>query len=188
MQEQDNVRRQTPAEPEDGASAAPDRTQKNRAPAAYDENHPRKIDTAFDFIELFVVTLVTVLLLFCFVFRHSVVDGPSMNATLTDGDHLIISNLFYSPERGDVIVFEDYSLGRSERKPLVKRVIAVAGDVVEIRGNAVYLNGEKLDEPYVCIDDENYRYVSMAALTVPEGKIFVLGDHRNNSKGQKSMP
>ena len=112
----------------------------------------RPIDNHFDFLELFVFTLVCVLLLTTFVFRHSIVDGGSMESTLYDGEHLIISDLFYTPERGDIIVFQDYSKGEYDKNlkaPLVKRIIAVGGDTVRVTVNGeVYVNGELLDESY----------------------------------------
>ena len=154
----------------------------------------RFIDGVFDFLELFIFSLAAVLLITTFFFRHSVVDGSSMEQTLSNGEHIIISNFFYEPERGDVIVCEDYSLSNEYyHKPLVKRIIAIPGDTVEIKYNhytkrsTVYVNGQMLDEPYVYIDEyPEYRNDS-GKWKVGEGEVFVMGDHRNNSSDSRDI-
>lgn len=147
---------------------------------SYDPKKPRRIDGRFDFIELCIFTLLAVMIVTAFFFRHSIVDGQSMEGTLHNGEHLIVSDLFYTAQRGDIIVCEDYTTAIP--KPIVKRVIAVGGDTVKItRDGRVYVNGELLDESgYVYIDDPSYEY-SPLELTVPENELFVMGDHRNRS-------
>ena len=147
----------------------------------------RFVDSLFDFIELFIFSLAAVFIITTFFFRHSVVDGSSMERTLFDGEHIIISDLFYKPERGDIIVCEDYSTELPI--PIVKRVIAIAGDRVEIdtEGN-VKVNGELLDESgYVYIDPYYPYRCDEIALTVPEGEVFVMGDHRNVSSDSRKI-
>lgn len=141
------------------------------------EKKKEKGSGLFDFVELFVFTLAVVILLLSFVFRHSVVDGDSMQGTLNDGEHLIISDLFYSPRRSDIIVFEDYAT--ELEKPIVKRIIAIEGDRVRIDATGVYVNGQRLDEDYILIDGPML-YTPIECV-VPKGEVFVLGDHRNAS-------
>jgi len=151
----------------------------------YDPEKPRKIDSRFDFVELFVFTLALVMIISSFFFRHSVVTGASMESTLFEGEHIIISNLFYTPKRGDIIVCTDYTT--AIKKPIVKRIIALGGDTVKITYSGetphgeVYVNGVLLEEDYVYIDMPNYHYLPIKEFTVPEGELFVLGDHRNVS-------
>ncbi len=151
--------------------------EKEQAP--YNPDKPRAVDARFDFIELFVFTLALVMIVTSFFFRHSIVEGPSMESTLFEGEHLIISNFLYTPDYGDIIVCQDYST--AIKTPIVKRVIALAGDRVRITSSGdIYVNEKLLMESYVFIDDKSFHYKAME-LTVPDGEIFVMGDHRNES-------
>ena len=152
----------------------------------YDPEKPRILDWVFDIAEMFVFVLLAVMILTSFIFRHSIVEGDSMMNTLEDGDHLIISDLFYTPERYDIVVFEDYST--SLRKAVIKRVIGLPGDTVEVRLNemgdiTVYVNGELIEEDYTFNAKDAYLDPNTLnkTITVPEGEIFVLGDNRYHS-------
>lgn len=113
-----------------------------------------------------------------------VVPSGSMRPTIREGDHLLGSKFhyrFWEPRRGEVVVFRPPEaarhVGSADAPRFVKRVIAVAGDEVEIRDGVVLVNGVALDEPYVA---EAPVYTFRAA-TVPAGHVFVLGDNRNES-------
>ena len=108
------------------------------------------------------------------------IDGSSMNPTLVDGEYLIINNLSYyldEPQRGDVIVFQHPNNDLN----LIKRVIGLPGDTVDVKNGEVRVNDILLDEPYI-----------QAAPTysghweVPQASYFVLGDNRNNSSDSHS--
>ncbi len=154
----------------------------------YDEKKPRTIDKLFDFVELITFTVVAVFILTTVLFKHAVVDGPSMEGTLFDGEHLIVSDLFYSPKAGDVIVFEDFTLADELKKPIVKRVVATGGDTVMITDDGtVYVNGKPFNDKYKYVSGGAYinystnTYAQNKEYKVPEGHIFVLGDNRNDS-------
>ena len=131
-----------------------------------------------------VYILAAVLLVFTFFIRVSRVEGGSMNPTLVNNDRmLLLSNVWYSePQRGDIVVatVPDFSA-----EPIVKRVIAVAGDTVDIdfeRG-IVYVNGQALDEPYV--KEKTYNDFGGEGITLPlvveQHHVFLMGDNRNDS-------
>jgi len=150
----------------------------------YDVDNPRWIDNFFDFTELIVLTLFAVLFITTCLFRHSVVDGGSMEHTLSDSQHLLVSSAFYEPEAGDIVVFYAETL----KKPLVKRVIATAGQtVVIVSDREVYVDGELLSDSFVFTDYSTGNYDEPVVCTVSEGCVFVLGDHRNNSTDSRKF-
>lgn len=152
----------------------------------YDPEHPRLIDNIYDFIELFVATLVCVMLLTTFLFKHSVVEGRSMQNTLQDGDSLIITDMFYTPKRYDIVVFEDYSTALDTYdKAVVKRVIGLPGEKVEVKLNEngnyeVYINDELLPEEYA-LNTRDTEPDGTGVWYVGEDEIFVMGDNRYHS-------
>ena len=157
----------------------------NKAGKKYDPENPRFIDTVFSWLELLLFTLVAVMVLTSFVFKLSVVEGGSMDKTLYGGERLIIYSLFYEPERFDIVVCEDYSTRL--KKPIVKRVIALPGEHLVITADGtVTVDGVELDESdYVYINQSDYLY-NPVDIVIPEGKVFVMGDHRNISDDSRS--
>lgn len=133
----------------------------------------------YDWIQCIVAALIFCVLLFVFVARMVNVVGGSMNPTLENNDKMVISNLFFTPKQGDIVVLRKETL---MDEPIVKRVIATENQIVNIDFDAgiVYVDGEALDEPYVNAlthDRENFD----GPITVPEGCVFVMGDNRNAS-------
>lgn len=139
----------------------------------------------FDWVQCIVVALIASILVFLFLGRTVGVIGGSMESTLQEGDRLLISDLFYTPENGDIVVLRQLSF-RDE--PIVKRVIATEGQTVDIdfENAVVYVDGIALDEPYL----NDFSYFEQqdfdGEITVPEGCVFVLGDNRNASTDSRT--
>ena len=124
-----------------------------------------------------VFVLLAALFIRCFVFQNTRVDGSSMYPTFFTDEQVFVEKLSYlvrAPKRGEVIIcrYGDTS------DPVIKRVIGLPGETVEISGGAVYIDGQALDESAywndVILED-------MAPVTVPEDHVFVMGDNRNYS-------
>ncbi len=130
------------------------------------------------------VIVMAVLMLFL---RIIVVDGPSMESTLLNGDYmLLVGNMFYkNPSYGDIVVVSKQAYDNG--KPIVKRVIATEGQTVDLDFNegVVYVDGVALDEPYTKTLT-TLKEGTVFPLVVEEGKVFVMGDNRNNSKDSRS--
>ena len=140
----------------------------------------------WDTIKLVAVILV-ILFLMIYVVSITQVVGNSMNSTLIDGDVLILSKAnyrFFDIKRGDII-----SLDYEDTKYLIKRVIGLPGDTIEIKDNILYINGEVYEENYL---DKGLEYpdFSLSDLgydTIPEDMYLVLGDNRENSLDSREI-
>jgi len=116
-----------------------------------------------------------------------VVDGPSMNLTLHDGQQLLANKVvykFHEPERGDVIIFHPPN---NEKEEYIKRIIGLPGESVEIKEGIVYIHEADgtvlpLDEPYVNSPAKQ----PFRGDIIPENEYFVLGDNRNNSSDSRN--
>jgi len=134
----------------------------------------------YDWLQCIVTAIICGVLIFVFAGRTIGVDGRSMLQTLHHNDRVVISNLFYTPGNGDIVVFQSPS--DQFAFPLVKRVIAIAGQTVSIDfgSGSVFIDGILIDEPYISsdtIDKHNFN----EPVTVPNGYVFVMGDNRGSS-------
>jgi signal peptidase I len=119
-----------------------------------------------------------------FATARYVVDGQSMDPNLHTGQFLIVSRLAYrfgDPQRGDIIVF-DFPGNPSD--DYVKRIIGLPGEKVTIQDGHIFINGQRLEEPYLPPDDVTLP--SQGQWTVPDGEFFVLGDNRAHSSDSRS--
>lgn len=152
-----------------------------------------------EYLEAIITALILALIIRTFVVQAFKIPSGSMIPTLLIGDHILVNKFIYGieipftdkkilifrkPHRGDIIVFK---YPENPKKDFIKRVVAIGGDVIEEKDKAIYLNGQRVIEPYAYHYDKYVRpngfdpRDNFGPLVVPEGKVFVMGDNRDQS-------
>ncbi|WP_075981505.1 signal peptidase I [Bacillus massilinigeriensis] len=144
---------------------------------------------SIEWVKAFVIGLIIFVFIRAFFFSNYEVEGESMKPTLEDGNKLVVNKIGYhigDLHRFDVIVFH-----ASKEEDYVKRIIGLPGDKIEYRKDQLYINGKKFAEPYlgkygnqpfrVSLTEDFTLFELTGKNTVPEGKLFVLGDNRLES-------
>lgn len=157
------------------------------------------LNTFMEFIKIIFAALLIAMVIRTFIVQPFIIPSESMLNTLQVGDRLFVTKFSYGihlpfmheeifstgePEAGDIIVFP-YPVNPGD--DYIKRVVGVPGDVIEMRDKQLFRNGRPVNEPYAIHTDPNvYSYRDNAGpITVPEGKVYVLGDNRDNSKDSR---
>ncbi len=151
-----------------------------------DEAEQESVKTfIFDWLEVLVHAIIVVVVCFSFIFRIATIDGPSMKDTLYHGERIIITDLFYTPKAGDIVVVSRnvensiYTMN-DQNTPIIKRIIATEGQKVDIKNGLVFVDDVQLDEPYARTSTQPKGEI-VFPVVVPEGCVFVLGDNRAES-------
>ncbi|MEG6611462.1 signal peptidase I [Pseudoclostridium thermosuccinogenes] len=127
------------------------------------------------------IALIIAFLIVNFVAQRTIVFNYSMEPTLKEGDNLLVEKISPRLKKfnyGDIVTIDAPETVGEERSPIIKRIIALENDTVEIKDGKVYVNGEAIKEPYIkgsYTQEQNPEYSKM---TVPKGMVYVLGDNR----------
>jgi signal peptidase I len=143
-----------------------------------------------EIVETILLTLLIFFIVQNFIAQPYQILGVSMEPTLESDQLVLVDKLsphFSDYKRGDIVVFDPPAGFREDGKdvPYIKRVIGVGGDHVQIIGGAVWVNGAKLNEPYVFDGQSTEPFGAQSSWIVPNGYLFVLGDHRQDSQDSR---
>ena len=159
----------------------------------------KRKDTFREYAEAIITAIILALIIRAVVVQAFKIPSGSMLETLQIGDHLLVNKFLYgidlpftdkkifafrTPEKGDIIVFK---YPEDPRRDFIKRVIAASGDTIEGRNRIIYINGSPTKEPYVIhtastiLPHDVSKRDNFGPITVPEGKVFMMGDNRENS-------
>lgn len=151
----------------------------------------------WDWIKAILIAVAIAVIVKQFILAPIVVDGPSMNPTLHDRDHMIVNKISYrfkEPQRFDIVIFH-----ASEQKDFIKRVIGLPGENIEYKDDQLYVNQKEVKEPF--LDEEKKSLLTGSNLTndftledlpegvseIPKGYVLVLGDNRTNSTDSRRL-
>lgn len=149
----------------------------------------KKVNPLLEWLIVVVVAITSAVLVRAYVVQQFAVEGESMMSTLHHGDRVLVNRLSYrlhDPRRGDVVVLKRFD-GASTERDLIKRVIGLPGEEVEMRTCVVYIDDRPLVEPYIDgeIQQRDGCGGDQAPLVVPDGTVYVLGDHRGRSSDSR---
>lgn len=132
------------------------------------ERKDRKKSGFFGWLS-FVLMLITVFLFFKYIIGITIISGDSMSPTLSNNDVIVTSNLYYTLDRNDIVVYKN-----NNGNHIIKRIIALPNETVEIKDGTIIVNGNPLSESYTIGKSED-----MEKITVHEESFFLIGDNRN---------
>jgi signal peptidase I len=145
----------------------------------------------WEWVFVVVIAIGAAMFIRVFLFQQYYIDGPSMQTTLMPQDRVLVNKMSYKlhdVHRGDVIVF-DRVTNEVQHDDLIKRVLGLPGEALEIRSCVVYIDGVQVEEPYLNLEQTSQiepsarcgSHTDMAPVVVPENMVFVMGDNRVQS-------
>ena len=145
-----------------------------------------RVRSAVEWIAIIVGAFAVAFLIKTFLLQAFTIPSESMEVTLSVGDRVLVNKLSYKlhdVNRGDLVVFDrPPSESSTEVDHLIKRVIALGGETIETRGGRIYVDDQRLDEPYL---DGGQMGSDIDRQTVPDGHVFVMGDNRDDSRDSR---
>ncbi len=152
----------------------------------------RPLGCLFEIVETLVLTLIIFFVIQTFVAQPYRVEQQSMERTLEPDQYVLVDKLtprFDQYSRGDIVVFEppEAWVQGGPRTPFIKRVIGLPGETIEVKNGHVYVNGTRLEEPYIYDLQPTTASEDPQTWTIPEGELFVMGDHRQASADSRAF-
>ena len=129
-------------------------------------------------ISSYVIVILIVIIIRVFIFDPVRVDGPSMDTTLANGQILILDKMSYRKKdikRFDIVVI------KLDNKKIIKRVIGLPNEVVEVKDNTIYVNGKEINDPYASTDTDDFDMGKIGLIKIPGDSYLVMGDNREVS-------
>lgn len=150
----------------------------------------RWVAAFFDFLQSIVVVLAILVMIYLFVVSPQEINGASMEPNFQNGEYILTNKLLYKfrePERGDVVIFKS---PRNKEIDYIKRIIGLPGDTVQLANNTFFVNGQKVEEPYlspgIAVFGGSYLQEGQEII-VPPGTYFVAGDNRPHSSDSREF-
>lgn len=150
----------------------------------------RAVAAVFDFLQGIVVFLALLVMVYLFIMSPQEINGASMEPNFHNGEYILTNKAMYklrNPRRGEVVIFKSPD---NKEIDYIKRIIGLPGDTVSLSGNALWINGQRLDEPYLApgtyIFGGSYLREN-EPVVVPPGQYFVVGDNRPHSKDSREF-
>ncbi len=150
----------------------------------------RAFTSIFDFLQGIVVVLALLVMVYLFIMSPQEIQGSSMEPNFHDGEYILTNKILYKfrdPVRGDVVILKS---PMNKEIDYIKRVIGLPGDTVSVHDNALWINGEKLVEPYLAPDTQIFGGTFLPegqTITVPPDNYFVCGDNRAHSSDSREF-
>lgn len=153
-------------------------------------NIKKIIGAIFDFLQGIVVVLALLVMVYLFIMSPQEINGASMEPNFHNGEYILTNKVLYKfrqPVRGDIVIFKS---PMNKEIDYIKRIIGLPGDTVSLKNNAIYVNGQKVEEPYLAPDVVIFggSYLQEGqSVVVPPGSYFVLGDNRPHSSDSREF-
>jgi len=154
------------------------------------ERIKRAVAAFFDFLQGIVVVLAILVMIYLYLVSPQEINGASMEPNFHNGEYILTNKILYKfrdPVRGDVVIFKS---PKNKEIDYIKRIIGLPGDIVKLENNALYVNGQKVEEPYlepgVTIFGGSY-LAEGQEIVVPPGEYFVAGDNRPHSSDSREF-